>query len=311
VAVGPLPEETLLMTSADTLPAPSGDATTVTGLVPPIATPFLDGRVDYDSLKRQLDHLVGHVHGILLGGSCAENPSLTLEERIEIGRVATEHLPDDVAVAFSISDNSMANCRRLADAAGDIGADLLMLVCPTYFPNDLAMLEEYFGTISSFAPTDICLYDNPYVSKTILSVADIRALVSAAPRITHLKATDTTLYKVHALSEQTDLTIHAGDDNVLWHQLTGGAKGAMVSMPMIYPERTATFWRLFTDGALQDAYAEYRQMTHFIHCSLNAPDYPGVIKAVLHHHDIITSPEVRPPFPQLTTQRRTEIIASL
>lgn len=299
------------MTTARTLTEQPGQATTVTGMVPPIATPFRDGAVDYDSLKRQLDHLLGYVQGVLVGGSCAENPSLTLDERIKIAEVVADYLPDDVALAVSISDNAIDNSRRLAEVAGELGADLLMMLCPTYFPNDRSMLEHYFAAISSLATADICLYDNPYVSKTLLSVADIQALVAAAPRITHIKVTDTTLFKAHAICSATDLTVLAGDDTVLWHQLQGGAQGGMVSLPMIYPERAAALWKSFSDGDFDAAYAEYRQTTHFINCALGAPDYPGVIKAVLHHRGVIDSPEVRLPFPPLTKERRAEVLASL
>jgi dihydrodipicolinate synthase/N-acetylneuraminate lyase len=42
--------------------------------------------------------------------------------------------------------------------------------------------------------------------------------------------------KVAALKGETDFVVWAGDDSVLWHQLSRGADGAMVALPMIYPE---------------------------------------------------------------------------
>jgi 4-hydroxy-tetrahydrodipicolinate synthase len=286
-------------------------ATKVTGLVPPIATPFLDGALDLDSLKRLLEDLAGSVSGVLVGGSVGETASLTVEERIRLMREVALQVDGDVALAVSIADNALENSRRLAEAAAEVGAELLVVSCPNYFANDGAMLDAYFAQLSEFASADLCLYDNPMASHTMLSVSDIKALAEVAPRLTHVKVTDTALDKVEALRRETSLVVLSGDDAVLWHQLTRGAEGAMVALPMIYPQRAAELWRAFSSGDLEAAYAAYRQVTNFIHVALGAPDYVAVIKTVLHARGIIASPEVRLPLVGPTARRREEILASL
>jgi 1-pyrroline-4-hydroxy-2-carboxylate deaminase len=225
------------------LPAPTSDArppaTRVTGFVPPIATPFRDGTLDLDSLRRILDDLAEHVSGVLVGGSVGEAASLTVEERVAVMRAVAAHLGPNLVLAVSISDNAIENSRRLSDAAGQVGAALLMVSCPNYYTNDPRMLEQYFATVSTFASADLCLYDNPIASHTNLTVADIKTLAAAAPRLTHVKVTDTAIDKVETLKSETTLAVHAGDDVVLWHQLTRGADGGMVALPMIYPARAA------------------------------------------------------------------------
>jgi dihydrodipicolinate synthase/N-acetylneuraminate lyase len=286
-------------------------ATKVTGFVPPIATPFRDGRLDLDSLKRMLEYIAGSVSGVLVGGSVGETASLTLDERMTLMRETAGQISDGSFLAVSIADNAIDNSRRLSEAAGEAGADLLMVSCPNYYANDRGMLEAYFAALSDFASADLCLYDNPLASHTVLSVDDIAALAAVAPRLTHIKVTDTSIEKVEAIRRKTSLIVHAGDDVVLWHQLTRGAEGAMVALPMIYPEHAAGLWRAFSAGDLETAYAEYRHVTNFIHVSLGAPDYVPVIKAILHHRKVIASPEVRVPLVPLSTRRRDEIIASL
>ncbi len=206
----------------------------VTGFVPPIATPLLDGRLDLPSLERQLDDLAEHVAGYLVGGSVGEVASLTLEERETLMRTcaargATHRL------AMSISDNCFEHSRRLAGTAGEAGADLVMVSCPNYFTNGRAMLVDYFGRLGEIVPTDICLYDNPLASNTSLTIEDIAAIADAVPRVSHIKVTDLALEKVAALREATSLVVLAGDDAVLWNQLDRGAEGAMVALPLIYP----------------------------------------------------------------------------
>ncbi|HXY86621.1 MAG TPA: dihydrodipicolinate synthase family protein [Gaiellaceae bacterium] len=291
-----------------TVGQPSG--VRVTGIVPPIPTPFLDGRIDLDSLRRMLDELFDSVDGVLVGGSTGEAASLTVAEReAAIGTVAA-HFGGERSLVVSVADNSIENSRRLSEVAGESGADLLVVSCPTYFPNDQQMLESYFGYISDFASADICLYDNPVASNTQLSVDQILALLAAVPRLTHIKVTDTALGKVEAISDRASVTIHAGDDSVLWHQLRGGAEGTMTAIAMVYPEKTATMWRSFRAGDVDDAYRVYRELSHFIHCCLSSLDYPAVVKTVFQRRGILASAEVRTPLRPLSRARLEEVVAA-
>jgi 4-hydroxy-tetrahydrodipicolinate synthase len=289
-----------------------GSKARVTGLVPPIATPFRDGALDLDSLHRLLDDLSDHVTGVLVGGSVGEAASLTIDERITVMREVDRGIDRDRQfLAISISDNSIEYSRELAYAAGEVSADLVVVSCPNYFTNDGPMLEAYFAAVADFAPCDICLYDNPIASHTTLSIQDIVRLTVAAPRITHVKVTDTSVDKVAALRDATDLHILAGDDAVLWHQLTRGAQGAMVALPMIYPDRASRMWTAFAGGDLESAFDEYRHVTTFIHCGLGSSDYVPVVKAVLHAREIIASAETRLPNVGLSARRLNEVLGAL
>ena len=162
----------------------------VSGFLPPIVTPLRDGEVDNESLIRQLDYLADHVAGYLIGGSLGEVASLTIEERETLMRSCAEHVAGERRLAVSISDNCLETSRRLAGVAGEIDADLVVASCPNYFVNDRDMLIAYFGALAEFAPTDICLYDNPIASGTQLSVEDITAIHQAVPTVSHIKVTD-------------------------------------------------------------------------------------------------------------------------
>ncbi len=282
----------------------------MTGIVPPIPTPFRDGRLDLGSLRNELDYLQPSVAGYLVGGSTGEYSSLSMDERDELVRTVAAHTNGERSLVVSITDNSIEHSRRLSESAGEAEAELLILSCPNYFPNDRSMLEEYFAAISDFASADLCLYDNPVASGTKLSIEDIAAICAVAPRLTHIKVTDTAIGKAAAIQESTSLVILAGDDSVLWHHLTTGALGIMTAIPMIYPERTAAMWSLFAAGDIDAAYAEYAHLTHFIHFSLSSPDYPGVVKAVLHKQGVLASPEVRLPLVGLSPIRHAEVLAS-
>jgi 4-hydroxy-tetrahydrodipicolinate synthase len=283
----------------------------VTGLLPPIPTPFLDGRIDLESLQRLLDDLGDNVDGILVGGSVGETASLTVDERITVIETVARHLGGNGFLAVSVSDNAVPNSHRLAEVAAENGAHVLVVSCPNYYENSPQMLTEYFGTLGDFTPVDLCLYDNPIASHTTLDVQAIGDLARAVPTLTHVKVTDTANGKVAMLREQTDLVLHAGDDAVLWHQMDCGVEGAMVAMPMIYPQAMRRFWSAFNAGERDTASELYTPMARFSHLSLGAPDYPAVIKAVLHSRGVIESAEVRLPLVRLAARRQAEVIGAI
>ena len=278
------------------------------GFVPPIVTPFRDGRVDYDSLGRVLDDLLGNVQGILVGSSVGESPSLTMTERIELMRAVARQLDGNCGLAVSVSDNSILNTRELSDAAGEAGARTLLIAAPNYFSNDRSMLTAYFHAVSDFASADLCLYDNPIATHTQLTVADIKAIADAAPRVTAVKVTDTSIGKVEALMRETDLQVFAGDDVVLWNQMCGGVSGAMVAIPMIFPEISRALWSAYSAGDHANAERLFRKLSHFIQVGLGAPDYVPVIKTILHRRGVIASPDLRLPLVPLSPSRADQIL---
>ena len=283
-------------------------AVRVTGLLPPITTPMNDGEMDLDSLKRQLEFLAPHVDGYLVGGSVGEVASLSIEERIRLTLTCGEEAGTSHKLAISISDNSIEHSRRLAEAAGQAGAAVVMVSCPNYYVNDREMLVEYFGAISEFAPADICIYDNPLASNTRLSVADLLAIADAVPSVSHIKVTDTEIEKVAALRKRSELVLHAGDDAVLWHQLTRGADGAMVALPMIFPEIARKVFDLIQAGEEDEAFEVYAPAARFFHLALGARDFVACIKTVLHEQGVIASAEMRLPLSQPSERRRKEFM---
>lgn len=281
--------------------------TRVTGLIPPIPTPLTRSQLDLRSLERVIEDISPHVSGVLVGGGVGEVASLSIEERVSLFGAVRGMLPDDLSLVVSIADNSLEHTRRLAAAAGEAGASLVVASCPGYYANDIGMLEAYFSAVSAFTPIGLCLYDNPSASHTTLSVADIASLAAAVPRMTHVKVTDLSPGKVTALKEATDLTVCAGDDAVLWDQIHD-ADAVMVAAPLIYPEECAGLWNAVSGGDTESARASYRELAPFLHAALGSADYVAVIKAVLQHRGVIHSSEVRLPLQGLPERRLAAVI---
>jgi 4-hydroxy-tetrahydrodipicolinate synthase len=299
-------------TSTIDRPVETENRRTLTGIIPPIPTPFSEGRLDLESLRRLLDDLLPSIDGVLIGGSTGETPSLSIDEREAVLRTVASHLSgSDHSIVFSIADNSLEHSRRLSDAAGEMSADMLILSCPSYYPNSQAMLVEYLTEVGDFASADLCLYDNPFVTKTWLTAAQVTALGAAVPKLTCVKMTDTAIGKVGEIVANSDLTVYAGEDSVLWHHLGEGVDGIMSAIPMFYPALCARLWESFASGRRAEAFEIFCRLAPFITCGIHADDYIAVVKGVLAQRGTIDSAEVRRPLVSLSEGRLAEVLSVL
>jgi dihydrodipicolinate synthase/N-acetylneuraminate lyase len=165
--------------------------------------------------------------------------------------------------------------------------------------------------VSRFASADLCLYDNPFVTKTWLTAAQVCELGNAVPALTHVKMTDTAIGKVGEIVSSSDLAVFAGEDSVLWHHLLEGVSGVMSAAPMFYPEACANLWAAFADGRHAEALATYRQIAQFIPSGIHGDDYIPVVKSVLAQRGAIASAEVRVPLLALSERRLGEVLSLL
>ncbi|WP_404405193.1 dihydrodipicolinate synthase family protein [Pelagibacterium halotolerans] len=107
---------------------------TLEGIYTPIVTPFGDnGAFDLDALADIVEHLVENgVHGIISGGSTAENYAQTVEERLELARFIKDRLNGRLPLIVGTGAMRTPDSIALAKGARDMGADALLLGTPPY-----------------------------------------------------------------------------------------------------------------------------------------------------------------------------------
>ncbi|WP_163272505.1 dihydrodipicolinate synthase family protein [Chelativorans alearense] len=107
---------------------------TLEGIYTPVVTPFdNDGAFDLDALADVVDHLVEKgVHGIISGGSTAENYTQTVDERLELARFIKDRLNGRLPLIVGTGAMRTPDSVALAKGARDMGADAILLGTPPY-----------------------------------------------------------------------------------------------------------------------------------------------------------------------------------
>jgi 4-hydroxy-tetrahydrodipicolinate synthase len=272
------------------------------GSLPVIPTPFLDNRIDFDSLSRLFDHIFPELDGYTLGGSTGESVSLSMDERLELMRFAAKNTPSGKRTVVGLTHTNLAEMISLAHAAEDLGFDAGLVPCPYYFPNSFEMVLEFFKALDRETSLPIVFYDNPVTTKTTLSAAQLLRLVEACKHLAGIKMTDHDVEKITPL-RKAGVPVFAGEDSTTFRSLLLGVTGSMTIAPSIFPAAYQETVRLVDAGNASEALRVFSQgVLPFIHL-LGPGDEMCVTKAVFHHMGIFRSDEIRLPLLRCTPER--------
>ena len=122
--------------------------TRFTGVIPPVITPLLDGRVDLDSLDRLVDMLIGAgVDALFLLGSSGEAAYLTDSRREAVVARAVARADGRVPVLAGAIDTTAPRVIEQARRAAAAGADAVVLVRGSVDPTAPKVVRSTAGSL--------------------------------------------------------------------------------------------------------------------------------------------------------------------
>ena len=131
------------------------------GSLPALVTPFANGQVDLDTLKKLVDwHVDQGSHGLVPVGTTGESPTLSHEEHDLVVETVVRHAAGRIPVIAGAGSNSTAETVRLVEAAKSAGADAALVVTPYYNKPTQAGLIAHF-TAAAECGLPIIIYNIP------------------------------------------------------------------------------------------------------------------------------------------------------
>ena len=206
----------------------------IRGVLTAMATPFdEDGGVDDDAGRHLAAHLLEHgSHGLVVGGTTGECPTLTDEETIELLGAVRAEVGDDVLLICGTGTNDTRHSRELTKAAAAAGADASLVVAPYYNKPNAAGLRAHFESVAAAVPElPLIMYNIP--SRVVINMPpELLAELGAVDNIVAVKqANDDELGPIEGLK------ILAGNDNTFLRVLEfGGAGGITVASHVAGPQ---------------------------------------------------------------------------
>jgi 4-hydroxy-tetrahydrodipicolinate synthase len=222
-----------------------------TGTYTAIVTPFRNGEIDADALRRLVRaQISAGVDGIVAVGTTGESPTLDTEEHLEVIAYAVEFAEGRIKVLGGTGANSTSEAIHLTKGAEKAGADGSLQVAPYYNKPTQEGLYQHFLEISRATKLPIILYSIPSRCGVEIAVDTVRRLAAATPRIVGIKEAggnpDRITQLRAALGKQ--FALFSGDDALTLPFMALGAHGVISVASNVIPRLVARMVRAAAAG---------------------------------------------------------------
>ena len=127
-----------------------------------LVTPFKNGQVDVDTLKKLVEwHIEQGTHGLVPVGTTGESPTLTHEEHEMVVTETVKAAAGRVPVVAGAGSNNTAESLRHMKHAKAVGADAVLVVTPYYNKPTQEGLYAHFATLHDAVELPIVIYNIP------------------------------------------------------------------------------------------------------------------------------------------------------
>lgn len=266
------------------------------GVITALVTPFLKGKVDFDSVEKLVkDQLSRGVQGFVINGTTGESPTVTSEERKQLFQYIKKMIPKKFPLIMGTGSNSTEKTIEESKQAEKIGADAVLVVVPYYNKPPQRGLLEHFTRVADKINIPVILYNVPGRTITTLELETIKKL-SEHPNIIGIKEASGNIEFAKQIREAcgAEFLLLSGDDGTYDDFVKAGGDGVISVCSHIIPEAMLTKKATANLSLINALFVEAN---------------PIPVKKALHLLGIIQSAELRLPLVELSA-RHTETLKS-
>ncbi|MGB7242700.1 MAG: 4-hydroxy-tetrahydrodipicolinate synthase [Sulfitobacter sp.] len=157
------------------------------GSMPALVTPFQNGALDLDTLKKLVDwHVAQGSNGLVPVGTTGESPTLSHSEHDRVVEEVVKAAAGRIPVIAGAGSNNTVESMRLAQHAQKVGADGVLVVTPYYNKPTQRGLIAHFTAVHDCMDLPIIIYNIPPRSVIDMS-PDTMGELAKLPRIVGVK----------------------------------------------------------------------------------------------------------------------------
>ena len=242
------------------------------GIYPAVTTKFhADERINAEGTARHIDMQIRNgIHGLVTCGSLGEASTLSLEEKIEVARIAIDAAGGRVPVLANVSESSTREALRYIDGVNKLGVAGYMVMPSVIYVADAREAMANVRAMAGAAQRPLMVYNNPVAYRVdlrpehMLELADCEWLVAIKEstdnirRITDLR---------NLLGDRYQLFI--GVDDLAYEALALGCDGLLAGVGSSFPRETVALFDLMKAGRFAQALKLYQWMTPMLHLDVS------------------------------------------
>ena len=238
----------------------------LTGIYPPLATPFVNQELALDLLAANVRKLASTgLTGFVALGSNGELPALTEAEKLQALETVVANAFGGAQVIVGVGYESTKQALAFIAQAAARGAQAALVLPPSYYKSALTpdVLRAYYTALADESDLPLLLYNMPANTGVNLG-PDVAVPLAQHPRILGLKDSSGNIVQITEVIRQTqdeDFAVLAGSASFLFTSLCVGAAGGVAALANLAPRECVRLFDLHQQGAMDEARAlQYRLM---------------------------------------------------
>ena len=254
-----------------------------TGTYTALITPFKEGRIDEQALKRLIQlQIRGGVDGIVPVGTTGESPTVDYAEHIRIIELSVRFAAGKIKVLAGTGGNSTTEAIYLTEHAEKVGADGSLQVAPYYNKPTQEGLFQHFREVARKTRLPIVLYSIPGRCGIEIAVETVRRLAKQCRNVVGIKEAGGNSDRVSQLRAAlgSRFEILSGDDALTLSFMAVGAQGVVSVASNVIPRPVSQMVKAFAAGNLRQALKLHDQW-HPLFKDLFIETNPVPVKAAL------------------------------
>jgi 4-hydroxy-tetrahydrodipicolinate synthase len=269
----------------------------LTGTITALVTPFRQGQVAYDDLKKLITHQIkGGINGLVPVGTTGESPTLSYDEHMDVIRFVIAETRGRVPVIAGTGSNSTHEAVELTRLSHKAGADAMLVVAPYYNKPSQEGLFHHYSAIADATDKPIILYSIPGRCGVEISVGVVERLRAKFKHVAWIKEAGGSVDRVDQFKQALgdSLVVLSGDDSLTLPFMAVGAEGVISVASNLYVREISQMVKLALANDFTRAARVHRKLYPAFKTLFIEPN-PVPIKRALVRAGIIGSAEVRLP----------------
>ena len=212
------------------------------GSVPPLITPFKNGKVDFDTYGKLIEFQIKNgTHGILVNGTTSEPSTLTIAERNDLVKFAVDAVKKRVPVVAQTGSQSHADSVELTEFANKAGADALLILTPYFIRPPQRGVVEYFVDLGKRTNLPMMMYHIPGRSAFKVEMATLQAIMEKTPHFVGIKHAfdDHNFVSEMIQTLGLEFRIFVGLEEFTFSMMAMGSLGTMNAAANVMPAKVA------------------------------------------------------------------------
>lgn len=282
------------------------------GSIVALITPMTHGEVNYEELKRLVEHHVqAGTHGIVSVGTTGESTTLSIDENVKVIKKTVEFADGRIPIIAGTGSNATSEAVTMTKLLANSGVAGCLSVVPYYNKPTQEGMYLHYKAIAESTDLPQILYNVPGRTGSDLKPETIGRLAKIE-NIVGVKEATGDLSRLPLIKELAgeDFIFLSGDDATGLEAMKLGGQGVISVTNNLASADMAKMCELALAGKFEEAEA-INQRLNALHHDLFIEANPIPVKWAAYKLGLVSEPNLRLPLTTLSEEAQPKVLAAL